>query len=128
MSAALTGLLALAVTLATFSVWLRKVKQVNIPRSRIIFHGLMGFSLATGIYALANSPGWIGGPAATLAVLLASFYFILRAQSSQSRTPPLVSVGDSIIDFAAPDDEGNTFQLSSLQGTPFLLKFFRGHW
>ncbi len=41
---------------------------------------------------------------------------------------PRVAVGDPYIDFTAPDADGNAFTLSSLDGTPILLKFFRGHW
>jgi peroxiredoxin len=33
-----------------------------------------------------------------------------------------------VVSFSAPDADGREFDLSSLAGRPFLLKFFRGHW
>jgi cytochrome oxidase Cu insertion factor (SCO1/SenC/PrrC family) len=30
--------------------------------------------------------------------------------------------------FAIPDERGEPFDLASLRGRPYLLKFFRGHW
>jgi len=39
-----------------------------------------------------------------------------------------VQVGDRVRDFAAVDGHGETFELSSLAGQRFLLKFYRGHW
>ena len=38
------------------------------------------------------------------------------------------AVGAPILDFEAPDAEGEPFDLATLRGRPFLLKFFRGHW
>ena len=37
-------------------------------------------------------------------------------------------VGAPIIDFTALDDRAVPFELGSLRGKPYLLKFFRGHW
>jgi len=39
-----------------------------------------------------------------------------------------VRVGDRYLDFTAKDSNGNAFTLSSLDGKPVLLKFFRAHW
>jgi len=39
-----------------------------------------------------------------------------------------VRVGGPILDFSAPDENGEPFALASLRGRPYLLKFFRGHW
>jgi cytochrome oxidase Cu insertion factor (SCO1/SenC/PrrC family) len=128
MTPTLTGIFALAVVISTMTVWLRKVGQVNIPKNRMLFHIAMGTAIAAGAYAWAAGAHWVGNTAATLAIVIACFYFVLRAQSAQSRTPPAISIGEHILDFTAQDDEGKDFQLASLRGTPFLLKFFRGHW
>jgi len=39
-----------------------------------------------------------------------------------------VKVGDRVRDFTAIDGHGDRFELSSLAGQRFLLKFYRGHW
>jgi peroxiredoxin len=52
----------------------------------------------------------------------------LAAQARQASLKPAVSVGGPILEFVLPDDAGRAFDLSSLRGRAFLLKFFRGHW
>jgi hypothetical protein len=128
MTPTLTGFLALAMVIATMVAWARKIKQVAIPANRVVFHSLMAAAIAAGAYTWSVGAHWLGNTAATLAIVVAFLWFVLRAQSAQSRAAPAVAVGDRIIDFSAPDDEGNSFDLASLRGTPFLLKFFRGHW
>ncbi|MBT4520682.1 MAG: redoxin domain-containing protein [Halieaceae bacterium] len=88
----------------------------------------MAVGIGAGIYAISGGANWLGNTAAGLSIAIGIFYFILRAQSAQSSVPPIAGVGDKIPDFTALDDNGNEFQLASLQGKPFLLKFFRGHW
>lgn len=41
---------------------------------------------------------------------------------------PAVAIGDRYLDFTAKDSTGADVTLSSLEGQPILLKFFRGHW
>ena len=40
----------------------------------------------------------------------------------------VVSVGDAMAPLAAPDQDGNLVDLSTLQGKRLLVKFFRGSW
>ena len=128
MTSTLTGIVALVVVIATMVTWFRKIGQVNIPANRFLFHGLMGFSIVAGAYTWSGDAHWLGNTAATLAIVVGGLWFVLRAQSAQSRNPPAVAVGGQIINFSAPDENGNDVQLASLHGSPFLLKFYRGHW
>ena len=122
------GFFAFFVAVAAFSVWFRKISQVNIPANRIVFHSLMAMIIAAGIYTWVGDAHWAANTAATLAIVVGCLWFILWAQSSQSSAPPAVTVGGEILDFSAADEDGNTVDLSSMHGNPFLLKFFRGHW
>ena len=128
MTSTITGFFALILAVATFVVWFRKMVQVNIPDNRIVFHSLMAIAIAAGVYTWMNDAHWSANTTATLAIIAGCFWFILRAQSSQSTAPPAVTVGGEILNFSAPDEDGNTVELSSMHGNPFLLKFFRGHW
>jgi hypothetical protein len=128
MTYTLTGIVALAMVIATMVAWSRRIRRVNIPVNRFLFHSLMVLSIAAGAYTWSGDAHWLGTTAATLAIVVGCLWFVLRAQSAQSRTPPAVAVGAQIIDFSAPDENGNDVQLASLHGSPFLLKFFRGHW
>ena len=43
-------------------------------------------------------------------------------------SPPVDTDGDTIPDFTALDEFGQTFDSSALAGHPVLIKFFRAHW
>jgi hypothetical protein len=128
MTSTFAGFFALFVAVAALAVWFQKVKQVNIPANRIVFHSLMAIVILAGIYTWVGDAHWAANTAATLAIIVACLWFMLRAQSSQSSAGPVVTVGEKILDFSAADEDGNTVDLSSMYGNPFLLKFFRGHW
>lgn len=128
MTADMWGLLAGALAIGGMVAWFRRVKAVNIPRDRRGFMALFLAAMAMGIYALAEGSGWLGGIGAGIAILVSILYIVLRAQSKQAAAVPAVAVGQPILDFTAPDERGQMFTLASLKGTPFLLKFFRGHW
>ena len=128
MTSTFAGFFALFVAVAAFALWFRKVKQVNIPANRIVFHSLMAIAIAAGVYTWVGDAHWSANTTATLAIIAGCLWFILWAQSSQSSAPPTVTVGGEILNFSAADEDGNTVDLSSMHGNPFLLKFFRGHW
>ena len=128
MTSTFAGFFAFFVAVAALAVWFQKVKQVNIPANRIVFHCLMAIVISAGIYTWVGDAHWAANTAATLAIIVACLWFILRAQSSQTSAGPVVTVGEKILDFSAADEDGNTVDLSSMYGNPFLLKFFRGHW
>jgi hypothetical protein len=128
MTADTWGLLAGALAIGGMVAWFRRVKAVNIPRDRRGFMALFLAAMAMGIYAIAEGSGWPGSIGAVIAILVGVLNAVLRAQSKQVTGVPAVAVGHPILDFTAPDEQGQMFSLTSLKGTPFLLKFFRGHW
>ena len=46
----------------------------------------------------------------------------------EKRLAACVQIGGPIIDFTVAVANDESFELGSLRGKPFLLKFFRGHW
>jgi peroxiredoxin len=73
-------------------------------------------------------PGIIGYVAGGLAVVLALLFLFVTKASDLTAQQPAIAVGDSAPDFTAPDANGQQFWLSSLRGSPVLLKFYRGYW
>jgi hypothetical protein len=90
--------------------------------------GGMAAGLALAVASLAAEPGLAGGVLAGVALVVSSTFLALQPLSGQARVVPAARVGGPIPDFTAPDDAGEAFQLATLRGRPFLLKFFRGHW
>ena len=127
-SATALGLGAFALVLGTGTLWFRRALRVRLPENRSRFVAAMAISAALGVFALAGSPGWIGGVPAALAVLLGGFFLITVSISAQKGGAGAFQLGAPVPAIAAPDENGEPFQLSSLTGGPLLLKFFRGHW
>jgi hypothetical protein len=127
-SGAVLGLLALALLAQAGYVWLRSIREVRTGERRPLVLLVVLAGLGLGMLALARGPGVAGGIAAGLAVALAALFLLFQLLGRQSRRVPAVAVGQPMLDFTAPDAEGNPFQLASLHGRPYLLKLFRGHW
>lgn len=122
------GLLAFAIVLVAGSLWFRAAMAVRLPENRIYYMTAWLTGVAFAIVALAGSPGWLGGIAASLALLVGGFTIFTVAISRQSVADGAIGTGDTIPAFTALDDTGALFDSSTLAGTPVLLKFFRGHW
>jgi membrane associated rhomboid family serine protease len=127
-SGALLGLAGAALVVGPGIDWFRRMQAVRIPRNRAPYLAANALGALLGAVALTMEPGWIGGTAAVLALVGGVLFLALRAQSTQDRGALAVRVGGPILDFTAPDADGGTFDLATLRGRPFLLKFFRGHW
>jgi hypothetical protein len=128
MSGSWMGIGAAALVLATGVAWFRLLRTVRIPENRTLYLLAMALGAALGSAALFREPGWLGGLAAVLAVVGGGLFLGLRLQSRQDARVPAVKVGGPILDFHAADENGAVFDLATLRGKPFLLKFFRGHW
>jgi hypothetical protein len=128
MSGAILGFLALALLVQAGLIWMRLIREVRVAERRplVLFVVLAGVGLA--LLAFARGPGLAGGIAAGLALALGAAFLLLQVLGRQSRATPAVAVGRPILDFTAPDADGRAFQLASMRGRPYLLKFFRGHW
>ncbi|MCG8591052.1 MAG: hypothetical protein MJE66_17305 [Proteobacteria bacterium] len=125
---ALLSLAGLGVVLAAGVSWFRRMGQVRVPHDRTAYLTAMGVGAALGAFGLWLGSGWLGGLAGTVALLGGGIFVGLRLQSTQQAREPSVRVGGPILHFTLPDAEGKPFDLASLSGRPFLLKFFRGHW
>jgi len=128
MSGAAFAFLAFALVLGTGVVWFRRAHAVNLPENRTGFVMAMVLGIAIGIAAMLSAPGWLGGVAASLAILAGGFFLFTVAISAQKGSSGAFALGQPVPDFTAPDENGEPFALASLAGRPFLLKFFRGHW
>jgi threonine dehydrogenase-like Zn-dependent dehydrogenase len=122
------GVIGLMLAASAGALWFRKVVAVEIPEARAPFTAAFAAAAVLGIASFALGNGVVGGISAGLAIALGGSMAGLRAISKQDGKLPAVRVGDRILDFTAPDEDTNAFSLASLSGSPFLLKFFRGHW
>jgi len=122
------GMAALLLVVASGAVWFRRLNAVRIPESRKAFVASMGAGAVLGCAAFAVGSGALGSVSAVVAIGVGLMFVLLRAASAMDAKQPAVRVGDPVIDFEAPDEDGRPFDLASLRGRPFLLKFFRGHW
>jgi len=121
---AIAGLLELGLGL----VWFRLLQRVRIPANRRPFLFANGVAIALGASALVLGASTLGTVLAIVAIAGGATFLGLAAQSAQAPGDPAVTVGGAIIDFVLPDHTGRPFDLATLRGKPFLLKFFRGHW
>lgn len=122
------GVLGLAIIVATGFAWFRLINAVAIPRNRSAFLMAFGAGAVLGIFSIIQGSSWLGSVSGGIAAVLGTMFLFLRAQSAQKPNTPAVAVGDRMLAFSAPDENGEDFDLSVLRGKPYLLKFFRGHW
>ena len=127
-SGSMCGFVAAAIAAGSGARWLRLMQRVRIPEDPRGFVVASSVAAALGIAAFVIGTDVAGGVAAGLAIVAGVAFLALLAASRQPALTPAVAVGGPVVDFAAADDEGRPFDLASLRGTPFLLKFFRGHW
>lgn len=124
----LVGGLGAAIVLGAGIAWFQRMRQVRIPANRSLFQLAFGLGALLGLVALVRGTGLAGGAAAILALVAGAGFLGLQLLSGQERREPAVAVGGPILDFQAPHAAGGRFDLATLRGRPFLLKFFRGHW
>ncbi|MCP5060573.1 MAG: hypothetical protein GY937_28080 [bacterium] len=128
MSATTLALLGAALLGGALYLWFRMMKEVALEGRRWISVSMVGASVLLAIAAFSGDPGLVPGIlAGTTAALGAGFLFLVML-SPQSKQPPAFELGSPLPDFAAPDENGQPFAISSMAGIPVLLKFFRGHW
>jgi cytochrome oxidase Cu insertion factor (SCO1/SenC/PrrC family) len=122
------GLAALGVVVVAGFFWVRALQRVEIPANRGAFVAAAVLAAILGVLALASGPGWLGGIAAGLAVLVSAFFLFSIAIGDQKLAEDAIQVGATIPAFTATDEHGQTFDSQSLAGHPVLIKFFRAHW
>jgi len=121
------GIIGLAIVVTTGVLWFKRIQSVSIPRDRTrFFAGFLGGATIGLIGAFQG--GWLSTLTGGLAALIGFTFSALRLQSAQKPNRPTVGLGDKMLAFSAPDAEGADFDLTTIAGRPYLLKFFRGHW
>lgn len=128
MNGSTLAILSVTVLLATGIRWLMLMQRVQIPSDMRAFVAANVAAVALGIASLVAGVGLVGGFAAALSIAGGLAFLALYAASGQVAAKPAVSIGGPILNFTAVNDDGDQFDLASLRGRPFLLKFFRGHW
>jgi peroxiredoxin len=128
MNGSVFAVLGLALVAGFGLRWLRLMRRVQIPADVRVHLAASGVAALLGIAAFVVGTGWLGGIGAGVSVVGGLSFLALYAASGQSRLTPAVSVGRPVVDFGARDGAGEPFDTRRLRGTPFLLKFFRGHW
>ncbi len=122
------GFAALMLVAGAAALWFRRAMGVRLPENRSGFVAAWLGGALLGVVALVQGVGLLGGIAAGLAIFLGAFLCFLVSISAQKLAADAIGVGATLPDFNAPDENGETFELSGIAGKPLLLKFFRGHW
>lgn len=124
----ITASLAILVSLAALGLQVYQMKKVRVPLlpwGQVLLW-LAGIALAISSFFL-NVHLLLIVPV-SLALAANILFFAVLFMSKLPAAAPAVEVGQRYIDFTATDSHGNPFTLSSMEGKPVLLKFFRGHW
>jgi len=122
------GLLAALVVALAWVGWGYLLWTVRVGERRRIFIFAMAIGCGLALAALALGTGSAGARGARFALVGGGIYLGMRLISRQDAKEAAVAVGRPIVDFSAIEDTGERFELATLRGRPFLLKFFRGHW
>jgi len=122
------SIMGFAIVFATGFRWFRLASAVALPENRLGFVASMAAGVCLAIAGLVQGAGLAGGILSTLAILLGSLFVFTWAISKQKGGSGAFQPGSPLLAFSAPDHLGNTFDSSTLDGRPILLKFFRGHW
>jgi|TARA_B100001964_G_C14245106_1_gene607016 hypothetical protein len=122
------GFVSLAVAILTGILWSHQINQVAIPEDRTLFVAAFLAATGLGVAAFAIGTRWFGGIPAILAIAVGLFLPFTVAISPQQVAENPIRVGDTIPVFTALDDTGDRFRSGDLDGSPALIKFFRGHW
>jgi hypothetical protein len=128
MNATTLGFLSFLLTGGTIYLWYLRLRDVSVPKNRSGFAAAWLSGAALGIAAFSEGVGWIGGVPAAVGIFGGVFPVLLIAISPQKVADDAIAVGALLPDFTAIDEDGETFESSSLAGHPVLIKFFRGHW
>lgn len=127
MGALITALAALGCFGGAMWMWIGRAQRHEIPEDRTFFVSMWALGFVVGLLALAQDPGFISGLFAAIAVLGSAVVLGLQALSRQNAESP-IAVGDTIPEFTACDEQGQSFHSLQLQDSKLLIKFFRGHW
>ncbi len=128
MTGTTSGLIGAAILVVAGARWMQLTYRAQLPRNATAYVVSCALAASFGLGAFVLGTGVVGGVAGVVSLLGGLAFLALFAASGQRRVPPAVAVGGPVIEFTTTDDDDRPFDLASLRGRPFLLKFFRGHW
>lgn len=118
----------LSVVIVTWAVWLKKALNQAVPNNLagLVAGMLLGLGLAS--FAFAFQTSFLSSVIAAIALVLGAFWCASAVFGGQRTGVPKIIVGQPLPAFSARNEDGSTFHSSEMDGSPYLLKFFRGHW
>lgn len=118
----------LSVVIVTWAVWLKKALNQAVPNNLagLIAGMVLGLGLACSAFAFQTS--LLSSVIAAIAFVLGGFWCASAVFGGQRTGVPKIIVGQPLPAFSACNEDGSTFHSSEMDGSPYLLKFFRGHW
>ena len=122
------SIVALGLNMGNGAVYWPKVKALRVPLRPVGHQAVMVLGIVLAVMAFWRGVGLVGGIAAILALLAGGMFLFFTLTSRVPRKEPSVAVDQPALNFTTMDADGSHFTLSSLIGTPVLLKFFRGGW
>ncbi len=118
----------LSVVIVTWAVWLKKALNQAVPNNLagLVAGMLLGLGLAS--FAFAFQTSFLSSVIAAIALVLGAFWCASAVFGGQRTGVPNIIVGQPLPAISARNEDGSTFHSSEMDGSPYLLKFFRGHW
>ena len=118
----------LSVVIVTWAVWLKKALNQAVPNNMagLVAGMLLGVGSASSAFAFQTS--LLSSVIAAIALVLGAFWCASAIFGGQRTGVPKIIVGQPLPAFSARNEDGSTFHSSEMDGSPYLLKFFRGHW
>lgn len=128
----MTGLIfaiaSLVISIAAWARWLKTALRQAVPDNLAGYGLAMVTGLGLGVAAFFNAPGIGGGLIAGVAMFMSLFWLLTAVAGKQKTNTPKIIVGQPLPAYTALNEDGSAFDSQSLNGAPYLLKFFRGHW
>ena len=118
----------LSLVIVAWAVWFKKALSQAVPSNLTGFVVAMVFGLGLACSAFAFQTSLLSIVIGTVALVLAGFWFASAAVGGQKTDAPKLIVGQPLPAFSAWNEDGSTFRSGEMDGAPYLLKFFRGHW
>ena len=118
----------LSVVIVTWAVWLKKALNQAVPNNMagLVAGMLLGVGSASSAFAFQTS--LLSSVIAAIALVLGAFWCASAVFGGQRTGVPKIIVGQPLPAFSARNEDGSTFHSSEMDGSPYLLKFFLGHW
>jgi len=105
-----------------------KVYEMNVPRVPWKEHTAMVAGIGMSGTGFMRNPNLLTGIGAALSTIGGGFFIYSMSMSDVPHREPAVSPGEEMLEFEGLDTNGEQFQSTELNGTPYLFHFYRGHW